>query len=319
MKKALNILTIIGSIASIIALTIYFRPNKPNTIVLENTYSEILTGKKIRQPKFEVKYFYDSIEVSNLLNYELSILNQSGHTLIGKGQQSDLIYNKLTLPIDTTYQLISLRDKTDGIIDSMGYDSNKIEIEFTQFKNNTSLDLELFLEYKSDYNKVPTNEELFRQIDANQIVDGRFKFQTPLHQTLFERISTSIPSQPKKISILISLLMLYMILLALLISGLQSIFSWYRVRDWKARFGGSLESRLSMHGFPNGDISRYLSNPETIPSNVWNKLNLRRFPLKHHRNIKSKRPVLFQIIVLILMFLAFSVAIVELHNIYQGI
>lgn len=197
-----------GSIASIVGLIVIFWPPTYNNILIRDEYGELLTKKDNTAPEFYTKYFYDSIEVDNVMRYEMLLINRSGHTLVGKGPKSDFILKKFTIPIDTSFRLLSLRESREKKLDSISFDNKKFDIHFKQWSENDEIELTLFLENKLKEKYIPKAEQIFKEIDENQIIDGKIKFDSNINLSFFQKISKKIPSNFKKTSLILTVIFL---------------------------------------------------------------------------------------------------------------
>jgi len=309
-----------GGIASIIGLiltlVIMFWPLSYNTILIQDEYGEILTKEDNTAPKFYTKYFYDSIEVDNLMRYEISLTNKSGHTLVGKGPKSDFILKKFTIPVDTSFRLLSLRESREKKLDSISFDNKKFDLHFKQWSDNEDIELTAFLENKSQEKYIPKAEQIFKNTDKTQIIDGKIKYDSNIHLTFFQKVSKKIPLNFKKISLILTLIFLYSVLFIFGYALLINTINIFNKRLWKSKFSSSFKTKLLQHKYALREIKKYLKNPEIVPDNVWTKINMK--PFKTVGSTKKSKPktLIWMTFFLIFLIALFAISIVELSAVF---
>lgn len=308
-----------GSIASIAAYLMIFLPSTYNDILIRDEYGELLTKEDNTAPKFHTKYFYDSIEVDNVMRYEMSLINRSGHTLVGKGPKSDFILKKFTIPIDTSFRLLSLRESREKKLDSISFDNKKFDIHLKQWSDNDEIELTLFLENKSQEKYIPKAEQILKDIDETQIIDGKIKFDSNIHLSFFQKISKKIPINLKKTTLIFTLTLLYFVLCYLTLGFAIVTINIFNKYLWKSKFSSSFKTKLIQHKYTQGEIKKYLKNPEIVPHNVWTKIGMSPFRTRTigNKNKKSQPQILtWQAFILVVLIVLLVISIIELSAVF---
>lgn len=304
----------LGTLGSIISAIVIFWPAPYNTILIQDDYGEILTKEDNTAPKFYTKYFYDSMEVDNLMRYEISLTNKSGHTLVGKGAKSDFILKKFTIPIDTSFRLLSLRESREKKLDSISFDNKKFDIHFKQWSDDDEIELTLFLENKSQEKYIPKAEQILKDIDETQIIDGKTKFDSNIHLSFFQKISKKIPLNFRKICLILTLMLLYSFLLFFTYGFTIVTINLLNKRLWKSKYSSSFKAKLRQHKYNQHQIVKYVKNPEIVHSDVWTKIGMSPFKLTGNKaRKKSQSKILtWQVFMLVVLIILFLISIVEI-------
>ena len=157
--KIATLITIIGSCTAI-----YFAfHEKQIKLDIQTTYAENITTYKPIQ-NISVKYYYqDSLEVNNLWKMQWTIRNTGDKTIIGSGNNSQLLSNSLPLNFNKNIKILSL-EITNSNNNANLQNEN---IFFQQWRRDEYIEITAFIE---------SQEQPRIQINDRYIIDSEISY-----------------------------------------------------------------------------------------------------------------------------------------------
>lgn len=157
--KIATLITIIGSCTAI-----YFAfHEKQIKLDIQTTYAENITTYKPIQ-NISVKYYYqDSLEVNNLWKMQWTIRNTGDKTIIGSGNNSQLLSNSLPLNFNNNIKILSL-EITNSNNNANLQNEN---IFFQQWRRDEYIEITAFIE---------SQEQPRIQINDRYIIDSEISY-----------------------------------------------------------------------------------------------------------------------------------------------
>lgn len=167
LKNIALVMTIVAGIAAVIGMYTQYKGDNP-TIEIKNITRDKLTDL----PKVEglnAEFYYKDSLVNSLWKLNYFISNSGNKTIIGEGNNKNIIKERLVFFLPENYKILELNTEQNTLPFDVYYSHNKVAIKFLQWKPNESFSLTLYVEELSE-NEIPTLETNEREI-LNGIVN----------------------------------------------------------------------------------------------------------------------------------------------------
>jgi hypothetical protein len=267
---------IVGSFASIISLLFIFIPRNENIILNVNTQGiERLTQNfEDDEPDLKVNYKFKGFEIKNLWKYTIQFQNKSRKTIIGNGNQKNILTDNLTLNLKQGYNVLEYKKIKSDFNSQLKIDSTKVNIFFEQWRENETLEYSFYV--KTDISKPDTL--LLEQPKFRQIIDGDIVFNQDNGKKR-DRITEVIPQKFRLAGYVVSMIFLTLFIIILTIFLFLTPISFYKVRKWKTenfeKYSIFIEK---IFADANTKKNRLLENPIHAPDEIWEKFEGEKFP-----------------------------------------
>lgn len=277
LKKFIVWFGIIGSVASIVSLLYIFIPSYKSLEINVRTISlENLTDNNYKlEPELKIIYRYKGEEVNNLWKYIIRITNSSNKTLIGIGNQKNILTDMLTLNVAKGYELLDKKLLNSDFTHNLAIiDSSKISLTFQQWRPDESIEYAFYIKVKKS---LPTKTP-FLTSDFRQVIDGDFIF-TEDDQKENKRITQVVPKDGLKAAYFINFIILGSFILIITIVILGAPFSYNKTAGWYKRHYSSF-SAFVKETFKDDEKTqkKYLENPRWLPNALWKKFSGDKYP-----------------------------------------
>ena len=228
MKKTFKFLSIVGSIASIIGLSlfIYYKYIYIKKIELEvKTINNEELAINPTEQNLKAEYTFNGDTVINLYKIRFIISNTGTKTIIGENQRSDLINDKISIYVDTINKLkiLDLKITKSNFPISLNSNSNDFFFKFQQWKVDEFVELTAYFE-----SKIRVSDSIFKIfiIEEREIINGKINYSV-YNPTKNLEDKILIDFLPKKMKSFFwwSAIITYSILLLLIIYSLKSEFT----------------------------------------------------------------------------------------------
>ena len=310
-KKLILWFGIFGSIASILSVVFIFIPKNDNIQLIVNTQSiERLTQNfEDKEPNLKVDYKFKGIEIKNLLKYNIEFQNKSKKTIIGNGNQKNILLDNFTLKLKKGYDILDYKKVKSDFNNRLIVDSTEVKIYFEQWRENEILEYSFYV--KTDIVKPDTL--LLQQPDFRQIIDGDILFNIKETNKADNKIINVFPQKIRQASYIIVLIFLGLFILALTISIFIIPIGYINIKNWKSKnyikYTNLVETVFS------DDIdkkTRLLKNPKDAPQLLWEKFDGDKYPSIVTEMDKIYEPIIAFVVVLFFN-IVFFIAFMELY------
>jgi len=311
LKKLILWFGIFGSIASILSVVFIFIPKNENIELIVNTQSiERLTQNfEDKEPNLKVNYKFKGIEIKNLLKYNIEFQNKSKKTIIGNGNQKNILLDNFTLKLKEGYDILDYKKIKSDFNNRLIVDSTEVKIYFEQWRENEVLEYSFYV--KTDIAKPDTL--LLQQPDFRQIIDGDILFNIKETDKSDNKITSVFPQKIRQASYIIVLIFLGLFILALTISIFIIPIGYVNIKNWKSK-NYKKYSNLVETVFAD-DIdkkTRLLENPNDAPQLFWEKFDGDKYPSIVTEMDKVYEPIIAFILVLFFN-IVFFITFMELY------
>ncbi|HEY4785308.1 MAG TPA: hypothetical protein VIH57_04635 [Bacteroidales bacterium] len=276
-RKLLTILTIVGSIASIIALIIVFLP-KHNISTLDIKYISIenLTDiEKNNEPEFTTNFEYKKQPINRLWKVNIELLNTSDKTFVGKGKLQNMLVDTLQFFLRPGFQIIDKKKISGDFEHWFGVKSNDtIQITFAQWRQNESIKYSLYI--KSDtINQIA--EDLFYQPKERQLLDGEMRFIKSENKDNDTLVTDAFPKQIKKAVYIIILIFLGLMIFVFFGILVMNPIGFSKRISWLKNYRPAYQDFIDKEFEKNKELrKKYKYNPENFYN--WTKFSYPKYP-----------------------------------------
>jgi hypothetical protein len=296
-KKLILWFGIFGSIASILSVVFIFIPKNDNIQLIVNTQSiERLTQNfEDKEPNLKVDYKFKGIEIKNLLKYNIEFQNKSKKTIIGNGNQKNILLDNFTLKLKEGYDILDYKKIKSDFNNRIIVDSTEVKIYFEQWRENEVLEYSFYV--KTDNAKPDTL--LLQQPDFRQIIDGDILFNIKENNKVDNKITSVFPQKIRQASYIIVLIFLGLFILALTVSIFIIPIGYINIKSWKSKNYAKYTSLVeTVFSDDNYKKTRLLENPKDAPQLLWEKFDGDKYPSIVTEMDKIYEPIIAFIVVL---------------------
>ncbi|GAG56603.1 unnamed protein product, partial [marine sediment metagenome] len=260
--------------ALVIGLLTYFTLEQKTEVAAQVLASDELTTY---HPDMEAKFTYEGEEVTHLWKLKVRFVNSGDKTIIGTGNQSDLVGNGLNFVFPDDTRMLRIEKETETFQSNVvQVKPNHFQIQFSQWRSGEysivsfCVASDKWLE-THPFPSVPTTDS----VPTRDIIDGDVFIDDLTERRPLEQI-TFIDRLPRVVSIAgkimggISAGLLVLGLLIILIWAWMDTFKKYM---WKRQYLSSFRIYLNQVE-PKISKSKkilYMEYPESLPDGLWTK------------------------------------------------
>ncbi len=305
-KKLILWFGIFGSIASILSVIFIFFPRDENIKLIVNTKSvERLTQNfEENEPDLTVKYEFKGLEIKNLWKYNIEIQNKSRKTLIGNGNQKNILSDNLLFELYGGYSILDYKKIKSDFNSNLIVDSTSVKIFFEQWRENEIFEYSFYV--KTNLSKPDTI--ILMQPEYRQIVDGDILFNQFDTNNSKDRITQFIPQKFRLAGYVVSMIFLGLFIVMLTIFTIMTPASYYKISKWKTR-NYEKYSDLIKQDFQDNQSKQklYLKRPKDAPNLIWEKFEGEKYP---DVSVELSMNKLHQPILIVLIFTVIDISLI---------
>jgi hypothetical protein len=247
-----------------------FKPKDKLELTLFINYADILTRdynlltcdetKKV--PKLRSMFYYNNQRIDNLLKIDLEFVNTGSKTIIGDGNQKNIMGNCISIPINDRYNIIEAKEIKSDVYNKVTINKNIICLYLKQLRSDEKVSYSFYIIVPS---KNISDTVIFNLKDR-PLIDGEIEFK----DERYEKKITIVPSYifiPANVITIITTFVFYaffMMLFINLISNYIETLLWERKN--KNIFNLYIDSK-----YYNDPIlaAKYKNNPLDLDENSW--------------------------------------------------
>lgn len=306
----LNNITKIASIATILALLIaciglwfQLKTRKLEISCLIN-YSEILTLKP-NDTGLNANYYFKGKKVNHLWKINFQLNNTGDTTIIGEGNKKDILKDFLTLHLADGLTILSFQlvNSNFPCIVSV-VDSNKIKIQFDQWKMEETINCIIYVSANSDNLPSQPIITLKRELLNGDIIFNRISNESTFNNRLFNRL----PPITQTILIIIGITTNVFFSFSILWFLYHIIKEFIPLKKWEKRYYSIYKDYINKQShLTNDEVKLYLSFDKNLTDEEWTKIGI---PQKPENTFDLDGFYLFGFITIIIFFLTGTIAII---------
>ncbi len=164
----ITVATIIGTVVGVLSYLNQSQKNNPTIEIKSVTLDKLTDLPKVDGLNAEYRYKDSLVYSLWKLNYEIK--NIGNRSVIGKGNNKDLINNAITFYFPKNYNILEFKCSQDSLPFNFTTNNNELKMEFLQWKANESFDITFYIEELTD------NQEPILRLDDREIRDGNVKY-----------------------------------------------------------------------------------------------------------------------------------------------
>lgn len=265
-KNIVTIITLVAAVVGVLSFIYQVKSNNPKLEILEISNDNLTNLPRVRNLKSSFHY-KDSL-ITNLWKLNTSIKNISSKTIIGKGNNKNIIDNSLTFNLNNGFKLIDFNINNSDFPNTINIKNNEVQFMFNQWRKDEKIDITIYAEQILSKDK-----ELKLLMNEREIIDGLItyrKVNQPLEKD--SKLIDFLPTPLKSILFWIGMIFYGFIILLLPIgfavetNKYLSYQKWKRI--WLSEFNIEISNLLSM-----GEITTKFK-PEDTPVSTWEKLSI---------------------------------------------
>lgn len=306
---------IVGSIASIVSLLFIFIPRNENITLTINTQEiERLTQNfEEAEPDLKVNYKFKGIEIKNLWKYTIQFQNKSRKTIIGNGNQKNILTDNLTLNLKQGYNVLDYKKLKSDFNSHLNIDSTKVNIFFEQWRENELLEYSFYV--KTDVSIPDTL--LLEQPKFRQIIDGDIVFNQN-NGNKREKVTEVIPQKFRLAGYVVSLIFLTLFIIVLTMFLFLTPISFYKVRKWKMENYENYKTLIEdVFQDATSKKDRLLENPSHVTDEIWEKFDGEKFPnVSVQIGMTKLYQPLIAVVILSIIVLSLTITFLELIHLF---
>lgn len=327
MKKYITLISIIGSIASIIALILFFYSGNDSLDILVKcdyfqnlTKNESLNLDSVNKSKFKANYIYDGEAVEELWRLDLNIQNISKSTLISLGNKKNTLNDSTYLQIEFNNEIIVLDGYENNILTNLPhvlqFKNNIIKIYFEQWRSSERLNYSFYVAPKtknSSLDGIFQNKQVFKSINSRQIIDGDLIYEVKQDIKDKNVISQFIGSNLFSLFRKIGIGCLYLFVFAMIFMNVAIIYSYIKRLVWFKRNGEIYKDFIN--GKNEIEKHKFLKNPSILKEDDWENFQGQKYP-KHLFDFPEDNLafIIFMVLTYIVMAFSFVVLIFSISD-----
>jgi len=252
--------------ALVIGLLTYFTLEQKTEVAAQVLASDELTTY---HPDMEAKFTYEGEEVTHLWKLKVRFVNSGDKTIIGTGNQSDLVGNGLNFVFPDDTRMLRIEKETETFQSNVvQVKPNHFLIQFSQWRSGEYIIASFCVASDKLLETHP-----FPSVPTREIIDGNVVIQDLTEERPRERMSV-IDRLPIAVSITFKVIggiiaggwtLLFSIILAIAWKDTVNKFNWKRryLSDFR-RYLNRVKSKI-----PLEDRKLYRENPEILPDELW--------------------------------------------------
>lgn len=263
------VIGIIGLVAAVVFGTLQLRPES-NEVTLEVVSNDELTI----QPEVEGLegfYNYRGIPVAHLWKTRIRFTNTGDKTLVGAGQNSNIIGEALEFAFPDGTTLLNIEKGNDDFAANLiTNESNKFGIVFDQWRSNEVLEVSLFVSSGE-----PLSEPPMPRVMERQIIDGDVRIRTESTEVARARknYTDSLPRPIPTLSRVLAVIIFGVAALFGAIFIIMPLSEVVRIKRWSRRnldsFAQYLQELPGTAPTAPEVKEEYLREPWKLPSTLW--------------------------------------------------
>lgn len=291
------IVTLTACVATIGGFYFQIRQANPRIDVILQSNQNLTYLPQI--PQLKADFRFDERPVRDLWQSRLTLLNSGRKTIIGEGQQKNIVRDAIVLGVSKGFNLLQLQtESADFSTVVKKIDESHFSISFLQWRRNETINLTVYLE-RTDRN-IPAPSFLS---EDRHLIDGDIVFldasilRSRQPKTLLDHLNPTIAA------------MFRGCVLAIL-SGVAALSVWacfmetreyLGAHEWRRRYFGQFKEMV-IKEFPT-KMDEILAAPFSAPREVWKKFS----PEPKTKNTLSEGKTLnYAIFVLVVLLLFLS-------------
>jgi hypothetical protein len=313
-KKLMLWFGIFGSIASIASLLFIFIPADEKIKLLVNTQSvERLTQNfEKKEPNLKVNYQFKGLEIKNLWKYNIQFQNKSKKTIIGNGNQKNILTDNLSLILKEGYDILDSKELKSDFNNKLKIDSTDVKIYFEQWRENEILEYSFYV--KTDINE--PDSLLLKNPEFRQIIDGDILFNLQDNNIEKNKITRVFPEKVRQASFVLILIFLGLFVLISIFLIVFIPLAFIKVKNWKNNNWKKYKSVVEEVFFDDIEKKdKLLEDPNYAPEFFWEKFEGNRYPSISADMDKFYQPIL-AVTIISVFGIAFFITFMELVYIF---
>lgn len=171
------IATILAALATLIGLFVAVKDERRELSLQIISLDKLVYVSKL--PNLKANFIYNGRKVDDLVSLKFKLVNTGTKTIVGDGQNKDIIKNAINLVIPDYLKILDYKvdeDLIKGGVDII--DKRKISIKFSQWRTSEYLVLTIYLAGTSRENREPKVYTEDRDIiDGNIVIEDRKEYQ----------------------------------------------------------------------------------------------------------------------------------------------
>lgn len=314
-KRLVTLLSIIGSIASLIGLIYIFYPSKGNNIKLDfvlSSYDNLTVFNNVVEPEIKAQFEYKGNKIDNLWKLNVVLKNVSDKTIIGDGQLKNIMSKDLLFFIKDGFQIIDKKliiSDFNHSLSIIGYDT--IKLDFSQWRTGEKIEYSF---YVTSDTLINPNIDMFYQPKDRQIVDGDIVFLNDIQVKEQVLISNKLGKPTKKFTYVLFIILASILTLAFFIIIISNPVGYVLRNNWNKKF----LNKYNEHIIKNLPYSKesYLNKPENYYD--WSKFKGEKYPNTWGLDFEVNKFINLCLIELLLLVLIFVqiVVIIDLIQLF---
>jgi hypothetical protein len=307
--------TIIALLSLIVAVAVGVLQFRPKTRELTcNVLSSTELTSVSQVPGLTSEFVYQQKKVIYLWKLSLNFVNTGNETLVGEGQQSNLLKDSVLFEFPNGTEALNVEvSNSDLPIQVEIRQPNIIALKFSQWRSGEKTNLSIFVTSPN-----MQGAPLLPRVTTRDIVDGNVIVTNSLNPTPAPK--SLIDRMPLWVGIIIKLV-LSVLSIFLVWLGLyelpKDLINFIRVKRWKSQNLTEFKSFIdSNEGIPDNKKTIYVADPGSLPDEYWQKFEGNRLKVRNTGGYSS----LFKAstITLAIFFIGVLSVIYILSNIFDA-
>ncbi|GGK27742.1 hypothetical protein GCM10007962_22500 [Yeosuana aromativorans] len=270
MKKTIqNLVTIITIVAGIVAVLSFIyqiKSNDPKLEVLEISNDNLTNLPKVEYLKSNF-YYKDSL-ITNLWKLNAIVRNIGSKTIIGKGDNKNIIDNNLTFRLNNGFKLIDFNITQNDFPYNIRKDENIVSFDFVQWRENEKVDITIYAEQVSK-----ESNELKIILNEREIIDGHVNYRKLSQEEDKNKIIADFLPKPIRNVLYWVGIVFYGLIILILPFGLYTeLNKYFAYKKWKKNWQTSFNEKMSEF-LANGTIDKHMTTSE-VPYRIWEKMEI---------------------------------------------
>lgn len=261
------IVTLTACAATIISVYLQLREANPHIDVILQSNQNLTNLPQI--PQLKADFRFGERSVYDLWQSRLTLVNSGKKTIIGGGQQKNIVKDSIVLGIRKGFSLLQLQmDSADFPVAAKKVDDSHFSISFLQWRQNETINLTVFLERTDRNASAPS----FKSEDRD-LIDGDIVFLDTSNITSRQRkaiLDRLPPALANGFRICVGAILGGIAVLSVMafISETRSFMPLY---SWRRRYFEEFR-RMVAKEFPT-EVDEIISDPFSARQEVWKKFS----------------------------------------------
>ncbi|EMY71105.1 hypothetical protein [Leptospira vanthielii] len=310
-KRILNwTVSIIGFIASVTTIYLYFFSSS-NLSKLEfnyNGYERLTNLTDIKEPELAGIYYFNNIKIRHLWKVTVTIINTSDKTIVGEGNQKNIINDNLTFYLPKSYKLLKVEKIYSDLPLTHFFKSRNFVLEFSQWRKNERIVLSFYVE-------TPTPEidrRLFLETEKRQLLDGDIVYNNSENKPKPYYFSEFLPSIFRKFFYIIAIAFLLVIIILISFYIISAPISYQKRRLWKKENIHKFKEFLNIKFKSNDSLKeKFQKNPNELPKPFWKEFDGEKYP---KLTVELSTDTATELVIMMLIFFAINFSLIVITS-----